>query len=163
MSVKNINFAMLFSREFLLYGWLWLSAGSAGDISHRECVGWRSALWCSFLLWSLPVLQRWSSSLVASISSVWSSTWLCFGDWWGLLFDSAGTAAGCLSWEVWWLRTGSMGLAVLLSARSCGKFLWEQWLHPLHLLGPVLLGCGQLQLTSLSSMIVLNQNLKCTA
>ena len=27
----------------------------AGDISHRECVGWRSALWYSFLLWSVTV------------------------------------------------------------------------------------------------------------
>ena len=28
-------------------------------------------------------------------------------------FDSSGTAAGCLSWEVWWLRTMSTGLAIL--------------------------------------------------
>ena len=38
--------------------------------------------------------------------------------WWGQSFSSSGTAAGCLSWEVWWLRTGSTGLAILLPARS---------------------------------------------
>ena len=121
----------------------------AGDISHRECVSWRSTLWCSFLLWSLPVLQQWFSPLVTSRCSVWSSAWLCLGDWWGLLFSSSGTAAGCLSWKVWWLRTGSMGLAILLSAKSCCRLSWEQWLHPLHLLGPVPLGRWQLQLTRL--------------
>ena len=42
---------------------------ASGDISHRGFVGWRSALWCSFLLLNLPVLQR-SSLLVASICSV---------------------------------------------------------------------------------------------
>ena len=56
--------------------------------SHIICVGWTSALWYSFLLWSLPVLRRWSSPLVASIYSVWPSAWLCLGDWWGLLFGS---------------------------------------------------------------------------
>ena len=76
-------------------------------------------------------------------------------------FGSSGTAAGCLSWEVWWLLTGSTGLAILLSARSCRRLLWERWLHPLHLLGPVLLGCCRLQLTSLSSMIVLQHPLLC--
>ena len=82
------------------------------------------------------VLRWWSSPLVASISSVWSSAWLCLGDWWGLFFNSSGTATGCLSWEVWWLRTGSMGLAILLSAKSCCRLSWQRWLHPLHLLGP---------------------------
>ena len=48
----------------------------AGDISHIECIGSRSALWYSFLLWSLPVLRWWSSLLVASIYSVWTSAWL---------------------------------------------------------------------------------------
>ena len=86
----------------------------AGNISHRECVGWRSDPWCPLPLWSLHVLQRWSSPLVASICSVQSSAWLCLGDWWGLLFGGSGSAAGCLSWEVWWLRTGSMELAILL-------------------------------------------------
>ena len=86
---------------------------------------------------------------------VWTSTWLYLGDWWGWLFGSSGTAAGCLSWEVWWLRTWSMGLAILMSARSCCRLSWERRLHPLHLLGPVLLGCCRLQLTSLTSMIVL--------
>ena len=93
----------------------------AGDISHTECIAWRSALWCSYLLWNLPVLQRRSSPLVASICSVRSLASLCLGDWWGRLFGSSGTAAGCLSWEVWWLRTGSMGLAILLSAKSCAN------------------------------------------
>ena len=49
----------------------------AGDISHKGFLDWRSALWCSFLLWSLPVLQQWSSLLAASVCSVWSSAWLC--------------------------------------------------------------------------------------
>ena len=121
----------------------------AGDIAHRGFAGWRSALWCSFLLWSLPVLQRWSSPLVASICSVWSSAWLCLGYWWGWSFGSSDTALGCLSWEVWWLRTGSTRLAILQSARSFCRVSWERWLHPLHLLGPVLLGCCRLQRTSL--------------
>ena len=85
-----------------------------------------SALWYSFLLWNLSVLRRWSSPLVASIYSIWHSAWLCLGDWWGLLFGSSGIAAGCLSWEVWWLRTGSMGLAILLSATSCQMQLERQ-------------------------------------
>ena len=63
----------------------------AEDISHIECIGWRSALWYSFLLWSLLVLQWWSSLLATSICSVRSSAWLCLGDWWGLLFGSVMT------------------------------------------------------------------------
>ena len=63
----------------------------AEDISHRGFVGWRSALWCSCLLWSLPVIQRWPSPLVASICSVWSIAWLYLGDWWGWSFGSSGT------------------------------------------------------------------------
>ena len=119
---------------------------------------------CSVVL--LPALKPACSSAMifsacASIYLIWSSAWLCLGDWWGLLFGSSGTAAGCLSWEVWWLRTGSMGLAILLSAKSCCRLSWERWLHPLHLLGPVLLGCCRLQLTSLSSMIILQPPLLC--
>ena len=133
----------------------------AGDISHREFLAWRLALWCSFLLRSLPVLQQRSSLLVASICSVKFSAWLCLEGWWGWSFISSGTAEGCLSWEVWWLRTGSTGLAILLSARSCCRLSWEQRLHPLCLLGPVLQGCCQLQLTSLSSVIVLQPPLLC--
>ena len=53
---------------------------------------------------------------MASICSVSSSAWLCLHDWWGWLFGSSDTAAGSLSWEVWWLRTGSKGLAILQSA-----------------------------------------------
>ena len=94
-------------------------------------------------------------------SMIFTSAWLCLGDWWGLLFGSSGTAAGCLSWEVWWLRTGPTRLAILLSAKSCCILSWERWLHPLHLLRPVLLGCCQLQLTSLSSVIVLQPKLLC--
>ena len=75
------------------------------------------------------------------------SAWLCLGDCWGWSFGRSDTAAGGLSWEVWWLRTGSTVLAVLLSARSCRRLSWEQWLHPLHLLGPALLGCCRLQLS----------------
>ena len=86
---------------------------------------------------------------------------LCLGDWWGWSFGSSGTAAGYLSWEVWWLRTGSMGFVILLSARSCCRLLWEQWLCPLCLLGSVLLECCQLQLISLSSVIVLHPLLLC--
>ena len=92
-----------------------------GDISHRGFVGWRSALWCSFLLWSLPVLQRWSP-LLTSI--------YFWGHWWSWLFRSFRTAAGCLSREVWWLRTGSTGLAILQSARSYCRLSWERWLDP---------------------------------
>ena len=50
---------------------------------------------------------------------------------------------------------------ILLSAKSCCRLSWERWLYPLHLLGPVLLGCYRLQLTSLSSMIVLQPPLLC--
>ena len=67
----------------------------AGDISHRGFLGWRAAVWCSSLLWSLPVLEQWSSPLAASICSVWSSAWLCLGCWWGWSFGTFGTAAGC--------------------------------------------------------------------
>ena len=52
-------------------------------------------------------------------------------------------------------------LAILQSARSYCRLLWERWLHPLHLLGPVLLGCCRLQLTSLFSLIVLQPPLLC--
>ena len=41
-----------------------------------------------------------------------------------------------------------MGLAILLSAKSCCRLLLERRLHPLHLLGPGLLGCCRLQLTN---------------
>ena len=151
----NDGLAKLHAKPCRRPSWsLWRHGrGLAGaeDISHREFVGWRSALWYSVLLWSLPVLQRCSSPLVASIYSVWSSSWLCLGDWWGWLFCSSGTAARCLSWDVWWLRTGSTVLAILQSARSYCRLLWERWLHPFYLPGPVLLGCCRLQLTSLSS------------
>ena len=73
----------------------------------------------------------------------------------------SGTAAGCLSWEVWWLRTRSTVLAIRQSARSYCRLLWERWLHPLHLLGPVLLGCCRLHLTFLSKVIVLQPPLLC--
>ena len=81
----------------------------------------------------------------------------------GLLFGSSGTAAGCLSWEVWWVRSGSTGLVILQSARSYCRLSWKRWLglHHLHLLGPVLLGCCRLQPTSLSSLIVLQPPLLC--
>ena len=49
----------------------------------------------------------------------------------------------------------SFGLAILLTAWSRCRLSWERWLHPLPLLGQVLLVCCRLQLTSLSSMIVL--------
>ena len=131
-------------------------------IFHRGFIGWRSALRCSLLLWNLPVPQRWSSPLVASICcSVWSSVWLCLGDWWDWSFGSSGAAAGCLSWEVWWLRSGSTGLDILQSATFYCRLSWERWLHPLHLLGPVLLGRCRVQLTSLSSMIVLQSLRRC--
>ena len=81
----------------------------AGDISHRRFLGWWPALRCSFLHWSLPVLQQWSFPLVASNCSVWSSAWLYLNGWWDWSFGSSGTAAGSLSWEVWWPRTGSTG------------------------------------------------------
>ena len=59
-----------------------------------------------------------------------------------------GTAAGCLSWEVWWLRAGSMGMAILLFAKSCCRLSWQRWLYSVHLLWSVLLRCCRLQLTS---------------
>ena len=76
-----------------------------------------------------------------------------------IVSDSSGTAANCLSWEVWGLRTGFTGLVILVSARYYCRLSWERWLHPL--LGPVLLGCCRLQPTSLSSMIVLQPPLPC--
>ena len=57
--------------------------------------------------------------------------------------------------------TGSTGWAILQSARSCCRLSRERLLHPLHLLRPVLLGCCRLQLTSLSSMIVLQPPFLC--
>ena len=42
-----------------------------------------------------------------------------------LIVRYSDTAAGCLSWEVWWLRTGSTGLAFLLSASSCCRTSFE--------------------------------------
>ena len=51
--------------------------------------------------------------------------------------------------------TGQRALSILLSARYCFRLSWEWWLYPLHLLRPVLLGCYWLQLSSLSSVIVL--------
>ena len=90
------------NHQSLLCWWhWWLSRrGRTGKIS------WASR---QSLLWSLPVLRWWSSLLVASICSVWSSAWLCLGDWWGLLFGSSGNAAGWLSFKVSWLRTGPQG------------------------------------------------------
>ena len=116
---------------------------------------------CSVVL--LPALKPACSSAMIFFAYGFNLLGMIFslGDWWGLLFGSSGTAAGCLSWEVWWLRTGSMGLAIFLSAKSCCRLSWERWLLPLHLLGPVLLGCCRLQLTSLSSMIVLQPPLLC--
>ena len=73
---------------------LWRHGGGlagARDISYRKFLGCRSALWCSFLLWSLPVLQQWSSPFAVSVCSGWSSVWLCLGDWWGWSFGSSGT------------------------------------------------------------------------
>ena len=81
------------------------------------------------------------------------------GGWSSWSFGSFGTAAGFLSWDVWWPVTGSTGLAILLSARSCRKLSLEWWLCPLHLLWPVPLGCRQLRLTFLSSMILLQRPL----
>ena len=51
-----------------------------GNIYHTGFLGWRAVLWCSFLLWSLPALQRWSSLPVASICSVRSSAWRSLGE-----------------------------------------------------------------------------------
>ena len=89
------------------------SLASAGDISHKGFLGWRSALWCSdfsqrilrlkicsVVLWGLPVLQQWTPLLAVSVCSVWSSAWLCLGGWWDWSFVGFGIAAGCISWEV---------------------------------------------------------------
>ena len=76
-------------------------------------------LWCSFLLWSLPVLQQWSSPLAPSICSVWSSALLCLTDWWGWWFSDPGTAVACLSWEMltkdWVHRVGHSSVCQILS------------------------------------------------
>ena len=45
--------------------------------------------------------------------------------------------------------------------RSYCSLLWERWLHPLHQLGPVLMGCCRLQLTYLSSVILPQPPLLC--
>ena len=45
-----------------------------------------------------------------------------------------------------------MGLAILLFARSCCRLLWKRWLHPLHLLGPVLLEPRSNQQTNKTTM-----------
>ena len=102
-----------------------------------------------------------TSPLVASVCSIWSSAWLCLGDWWGCSLSSSGTAAGCLSCEMWWLTTRSMVLAIIQSDRSYCRLSWERWLHPFNLLGPVLLECCRLQPISLSSMIVLQPPVLC--
>ena len=52
-------------------------------------------------------------------------------------------------------------MAIVLSARYCCRLLRERPLSPLHLLGPVLLGYCQPQLTSRSSVIVLQPPLLC--
>ena len=113
-----------------------------------DIAGWKSALWCSFLsdacLFFSDDLRLWLQSVPHDLQH-----------------DFSGTATSCLYWEVWWLRTLSTGLAFLLSARSCYKLSWERWLHLLHLLSPVLLGFCRLQLTSLSSMIVLQPPFLC--
>ena len=89
----------------------------AGDISHRGFLGWRSALWGAFLLWSLPILQRWSSPLVASICSVHLQhdfAWLT---------DNADRLVVPALLQVAFL--GSTWLAILLSARSCCRLSWR--------------------------------------
>ena len=117
----------------------WLSLAGAGDISHKGFVGWRSALWCPALKPACSPAIIFSACGFNLFSMIFSMTVL------GWLMRLSGTAAGCLSWQVWWLRTGSTGLAILQSARSYCRLSWERWLHPLHLLGPVLLGCCRLQ------------------
>ena len=52
-------------------------------------------------------------------------------------------------------------MAIFQSARSYCRLSWEWWLCPLHLCGPVLLGCCRLQLTPLSLMTVLQPPLLC--
>ena len=104
------------------------------------------------LSWHVPLYSKQWSVWSCIISLGWLMSWS---------FDCSGTSAGWLSWAVWWLRTGSTVLAILLSARSRHRLSWERWLRPLHLLGPVLLGCCRLQLTSLSSVIVPQPPLPC--
>ena len=50
---------------------------------------------------SALIFSTWGFSLFSMIFSVTG--------WWGWSFGSSGSAASCLSWEVWWLRTGSRG------------------------------------------------------
>ena len=103
---------------------------------------------CLFFSADLPRLR------LKFICLVWSLAWLCWNGWWGWSFGSSGIAGG-FSWEVWWPRPGSTGSTILLSARSRRRLSWNQRLLLLHLLGPALLGCCQLQLVSLSSVIAL--------
>ena len=63
----------------------------AGDISHSGVLGWRSALWCSFLLWSLPALQQWSFSACGftPFSMIFSMTLCgCTGAWMSRTLES---------------------------------------------------------------------------
>ena len=98
-------------------------------------------------------LRLWLQSVQCDLQH--DFVWVTDESW---SFGSSGTAAGYLSWEVWWLSTGSTGLAILLFARSCYRLSWEWWLHPFHLLGHVLLGCCRLKLTS---TIVMQPSLLC--
>ena len=122
--------------ESLILG-LWRHArglAGAGGISNTGFVGWRSALGVpSFssacLFFSDGLLRLWLQSVQYDLQHEFA--WVT---------DQADRLVAltllqvALSWEVWWLKTGSTGLAILQSARSCCRLLWERWLHPLHLL-----------------------------
>ena len=79
----------------------------AGYISHIECVGWRPAPWYSFLLWSLPVIRRWSPRLwLQSIQYDLQHDfpWLADEAYCSVVLA---LLQGALLIEVWWSRTGS--------------------------------------------------------
>ena len=88
----------------------------------RSCWCWRyfSQRMCRLKICSvvlLPALKPACSSVMIFSACGFNLFRMIFsttlvGSWWGLLFGSSGTAAGCLSWEVWWLRTGSTGSPV---------------------------------------------------
>ena len=127
----------------------------------EDSLGWRSALWCSFLLWNLPtlcddLLRLWLQSLPCDLQRdlAWvadqadrSIFWHCCR----LPF------LGSVMTKDWVHGAGfSLVCQFLLQ-----NVVWELWLRPLYLLGPLLLGCCRLQLIFLSSVIVLQPPFLC--
>ena len=66
---------------------------------HTGFLCWRSFLWCTFLFWTLHVLQQLSPQLWVSACSRWLSAWLYSGNRRGWCFCSSGRAACCPFWQ----------------------------------------------------------------